>query len=796
MTADVEYTPSTTVSDFITSESFYNFIIGPVGPVSADTEFLTPEGWKRIDQYVEGDEVAQWTPDPDNDPTAGKLEFVAPDDYIVGPATEFNYFHNKHSLSMCVSDAHRVPYYDYRGQLQEAPGGHVAQHPSTRLVPTAFIPVDRPGTGISEAVLRLAVAIHADGSFPSMCPTSTARKDWCVVSLRKERKKTRLRQLLEAAGVPYSERTYPQRPTETVVSFHSPYVGKRYDEHWWRATAVELSIVLDEMSYWDGLFEGDETRFSTTSKSDADFMQYAAHACGGRASINAYDDPRSEAWATVYTVGIARAGSKKAAVRIRDTTQIDKVPAEGGKQYCFSTPSTYFLARHNGCVFVTGNSAKTTGILFKILYHARRQAPGKDGKRRTRWVVVRNTAPQLKDTTINSFFTWFKPGVAGKWVSGRTMFVFEFDDVYAEVMFRPLDTPDDVSRVLSLEVTGAVLDEFVEIPKAIVEALSGRCGRYPSTQEGGCTWWGMWGASNPGNEDNWWFEWLDVTGTGVRPKNMAYFEQPSGWSEEAENVENLPGKRGYYENLAEGKSPEWVKQFIEVQWGYSLSGKPVYSAFNADMHIAKKPIPVQPNLPLIIGFDAGLTPSAIFGQQDLHGRVLTLDELVSNNMGAQRFCRTVLLPLINSRFRNVKEIYLVGDPAMVQRAQSDERSVMDILKEELDFPVDIAFSNTLVDRIGAVEYQLSTLTPVGAALLVDPRCKVLIRGYRSGYMYRINTKGAVGHSPDKNEYSHPHDANQYMMMGFSNVKRQSQMRKRVQSIVQGNSGNMSSYARW
>lgn len=467
-------------------------------------------------------------------------------------------------------------------------------------------------------------------------------------------------------------------------------------------------------------------------------------------------------------------------------------------EYTPSTTVSGFITSDAFYNFIIGpvGSAKTTGILFKILYHAQRQAPGKDGKRRTRWVVVRNTAPQLKDTTINSFFTWFKPGVAGKWVSGRTMFVFEFGDVYAEVMFRPLDTPDDVSRVLSLEVTGAVLDEFVEIPKAIIEALSGRCGRYPSTHEGGCTWWGMWGASNPGNEDNWWYEWMNVSGAGERPANMAYFEQPSGWSPDAENLENLPGGRGYYENLAEGKSPEWIKQFIEVEWGYSLSGKPVYPAFNPDMHVASEPIPVNPHLPLIIGFDAGLTPAAIFGQQDLHGRVLTLDELVSNNMGAQRFCRTALVPLINARFRNVNEIYLVGDPAMVQRAQSDERSVMDILKEELDFPVDIAFSNTLVDRIGTVESKLSTLTPVGPALLIDPRCKVLIRGYRSGYMYRINTKGAVSYTPDKNEYSHPHDANQYMMMGFSNVKRQTQMRKRFQNIAQSNGGNIGSYARW
>ena len=138
--------------------------------------------------------------------------------------------------------------------------------------------------------------------------------------------------------------------------------------------------------------------------------------------------------------------------------------------------------------FIVGpvGSSKTTGILFKIVYHATRQRPSPvDGIRRSRWVVVRNTLPQLKDTTINSFMTWFKHGEAGKWIASSTTFVFKFGDVEAEVLFRPLDTPDDVNRVLSLEVTGAILDEFVEIPKEIVEALSGRCGRYPSAKDGG-----------------------------------------------------------------------------------------------------------------------------------------------------------------------------------------------------------------------------------------------------------------------------------------------------------------------
>jgi hypothetical protein len=38
------------------------------------------------------------------------------------------------------------------------------------------------------------------------------------------------------------------------------------------------------------------------------------------------------------------------------------------------------------------------------------QAPGPDGIRRTRAVIVRNTGNQLTDTTLSSWFYWFKPG--------------------------------------------------------------------------------------------------------------------------------------------------------------------------------------------------------------------------------------------------------------------------------------------------------------------------------------------------------------------------------------------------
>lgn len=433
-------------------------------------------------------------------------------------------------------------------------------------------------------------------------------------------------------------------------------------------------------------------------------------------------------------------------------------------------------------------SAKTTAILFKIVHRAQLQKPSPiDGIRRTRWVLVRNTMPQLKDTTLKSWFTWFPDGQAGQWVSGTNTFWLRFGDVEAEILFRPLDTADDVRRVLSLEVTGAILDEFVEIPQEIVEALSGRCGRYPSAVDGGATWWGMWGASNPGNEDNWWFNWLydpwedDFTGDAKSSK-LGYFQQPSGFSPHAENIDNLPGGRGYYNNLAVGKSDAWIKQFIEVNWGYSLKGKPVYQAFNPDLHVAKRPIVYNPHLPLIMGFDPGFVWSAaIFGQQDSHGRVLVLKEVIGHQMGAQRFCREKLKPAIAQCFPNA-QLLISADPASSSSAQTDEKTVAKVLKEEMGVPVRPAKTNLIEPRLQAVEEYLCRLTDAGAAYLLDPSCVQLIRGFKSGYRYEVSNKGTQADKPDKNEYSHPHDANQYMCMAFKGEQARDARRRAGASV--------------
>lgn len=427
-------------------------------------------------------------------------------------------------------------------------------------------------------------------------------------------------------------------------------------------------------------------------------------------------------------------------------------------------------------------SGKTTGIFFKLIYMAGLQEPGSDGIRRSRAVVVRNTMPQLKDTTLSSWHYWFKDGQAGKWYATApkaNTFVLRYNDVECEVLFRALDTPDDVARVLSLEVTFAILDEYVEIPRPIVDALAGRCGRYPPANDGGATNWGMWGSSNPGTEDNWWFDHLHDSAVTVQPgedyvdndtRNTRYFLQPSGFSPEAENIENLPGKAAYYTNQAKGKTDTWINQFLKAEWGFSVAGKPVIGSFKADLHTTRQGVHYNPHLPLVAGFDPGVGGSAmVFGQEDLHGRLLVLGELIAEGMGASRFVQELLRPYLKRRFPGIDlstGFVIAPDPAANNRATSDEKTVVDVLRRH--FRVSIESNNQLALRLDAIENYTTRLTPAGPALVIDEKeCPTVVRALKGGWRYALDAREHIrGSSPEKNAFSHPGDATGYLARYF------------------------------
>ena len=421
---------------------------------------------------------------------------------------------------------------------------------------------------------------------------------------------------------------------------------------------------------------------------------------------------------------------------------------------CHHLPGELFYTFAVGPV----GSAKTTGSLMKIPYMAKLQEPGPDGIRRTKVVIIRNSLQQLNDTTRASFNQWFKDGEAGKWYASKNTFVMKFDDVECEILFRPLDSALDVARVLSLEISFCVIDEFVQVPKEIVEALSGRCGRYPSKKDGGPTNWGMWGSSNPGEEGTWWHEFLVEN----RPANVKYFHQPSGLSPDAENLDNLPP--GYYKNLAQGKSKAWIEQFIHANWGFSLAGEPVVPTFNRTIHVAQAPLSPDPLLPLIIGYDPGMVSALVFGQYDLYGRLCIIDEMVLTGFGTERMIRDKLLPKLKLLYSGM-EVIIAPDPAGNSRTPTDERTVVQVLKQnkyKKFWTVKVDNTNLLSPRLEAIDNFTTRLTEVGPAFLVDPRCKKVIRALASGWRYEKTLKGEEKTKPVKNESSHPGDAVGYV----------------------------------
>ena len=96
------------------------------------------------------------------------------------------------------------------------------------------------------------------------------------------------------------------------------------------------------------------------------------------------------------------------------------------------------------------------------------------------------------------------------------------------------------------------------------------------------------------------------------------FKQPSGRSPQGENVANLP--EGYYDT--QGRSEEYIRVFIDGEYGLSSAGTPVYKYFRPDYHMAKRPLDHFSGRTILIGMDLGLTPAAVIGQPDPRGRCL------------------------------------------------------------------------------------------------------------------------------------------------------------------------------
>ena len=479
---------------------------------------------------------------------------------------------------------------------------------------------------------------------------------------------------------------------------------------------------------------------------------------------------------------------------------------------------------HVRCVIGPVGSGKSTGMVLEGgLLRARKQEPDKNGVRRTRGVIIRNTYNELTTTTLKTFKEWFKSPIctyrADKPISARVKFPLPDNTIVdCEIFFLACDKAEDIGKLLSMEITWAYINEASEISDyQIVEAVLERIGRYPKANYkydqfnrkilkpdgspviiGGPTWSGLFMDTNPPDDEHWIYNMFEVKKEkgwrlfkqppavflkeGTTPENPEY-EVNIGQRKGIPMAENLPFVEGwkdgvpgrYYLSMIPGMTYERVSVMLMCHYGTIAYGRPVYPEYSDHIHYLpnyddpktgnKKDVEVYGGLPLLLGFDFGLRFAAcVIAQLSNQGQLRVIEESVVQDIGTRQFALNVILPLLHNRYTGMPFISR-GDPAGNQRKSTDATTDIDILNE-CGIPTVACPTNSPKARREAVVYFLTKFVGEEPGLVIGSHCPMIRKGFAGRYYYKkVSTSSReelFNAEPVKNKYSHPADALQYI----------------------------------
>lgn len=411
-----------------------------------------------------------------------------------------------------------------------------------------------------------------------------------------------------------------------------------------------------------------------------------------------------------------------------------------------------------------------------------------DGKRRTKALVVRDTYSKLEETTIPTWLAWFPEERFGRFYWSKPFkHEVRIGNVELDVLFVALEDSKDIEFFRSFECTIVYFNELQYIDRALFDEAVTRVGRFPRIIDGGPSWWGVIADMNAPPSDHWVPimrgdvpapDWMteDQKRSLRKPDDWRFFVQPPGMLEVigekgsvlgyetnpgAENLKFLPA--GYYPDLIKGKTRSWIDSTVMNRCTVLVDGKPVYSDFRREVHVAAEPLKPIPGLPIVIGHDFGRQPAALF-LQNLRGRWYALHELIGVDMGASKF-GPILKAEMAQRYAG-HQFQIWGDPSGDFRGQADEKTPFQIYRS-LGIPVRPAPSNLRTIRMQATEAVLTRMVEGVPALIVSPTCTTYIAGMAGGYHFRRLAVSGERYSdePEKNQYSHVCEAGEYAFLG-------------------------------
>jgi len=193
----------------------------------------------------------------------------------------------------------------------------------------------------------------------------------------------------------------------------------------------------------------------------------------------------------------------------------------------------------------------------------------------------------------------------------------------------------------------------------------------------------------------------------------------------------------------------------------------VWPTFSKERHVAAKPIPFDHTLPLYVGVDqTGRSPAAIYGQVR-NGHWFILAERIGVDVNNEQFAPVVkrkIAELAASAGTSIMGVTAMfyRDPH-AERSQQDDRTADQIYLKHGVRLIPAPGGNTIKTRLDTVEVLFDN-----GKITISPACPMLIAACDGGYHYRkLKITGAEIYAeiPEKDSYSNPADALQYLLLG-------------------------------
>ena len=414
----------------------------------------------------------------------------------------------------------------------------------------------------------------------------------------------------------------------------------------------------------------------------------------------------------------------------------------------------------------------------------------------SKWLIGRHTFPALEKTTIPTWLTWFGARTTMHWgapLSGRYEdYLGDGTLLRIDLEFSALDAKNILNDLMSFEISGAWVNEATQVAWRVIDRIHDRVGRFQPREGVFTDSFGVIMDTNSPDETNWWYKFERVT----KPDKMLFFIQPPALLKRtkdgrtffedndgrdfekfgimaAENIDHLKEGFYYYHKQIATKNDDDIKKLILNEFGTSIDGRPVYPEWKDDAHFRNEVIPFQRGLTLLMGSDFGRTPATVLAQMGTDGVLYVLDEIRGENMGAEQFIEELLRPkLINEYGFPSCPLINFGDPAGMNCNEVVSISAIQKFNQYgiLTKPAPNTNGNRVQIRIDTVSELLRRSYKGRAAVQVSSKCEFLRKGFNGHYCYRRLRTGVDGderytEEPDKNEYSHIHDAFQYLCMG-------------------------------